>query len=239
MQIKDMLKAAAKAPREPKPLKPLKTPDGTVIPETGTEPRLDSDEIPTALLVTRRDDPYAGKRCSVSRCRETPQWTVSTAVPDFEAPELPRLRNTDPLTARIEAAMAHRQAGVMVPDGESFHLCIKHFTEYQAARAEQIAAARKAAEPQSWHLADLDYSEGARIEFLDGEWFRITDAQGRTMKLEVVMHLAEVTARLAGKDYRIKPLNAAEREHFVKTVKDREIAEGVINKLQPYAGVVK
>lgn len=202
-----------------KPLEPLRTHGGDILYEEDTY-RLPDAGRPAVIEDGKREDPHRGKKCSVRRCKEGVQFRIQERLDDdFGVVEPdPFIPSDNPLTVQIENAVHAVRPAVLVPFSEPVFLCLKHYHEFMDARNAKVVQEREAAQPKSWHFSELNW-DGASIRVIDGEWFELTDGDGKVMKLEVAMHLAEVTTRLEGKEWRQEVLTPEQRRLFVLSVK--------------------
>jgi hypothetical protein len=213
----------AKAFKRPvrKPLPPLKTSGGTIL-EDMEENRLPGTYLPAVIENANRDDPWRGKRCGIRKCREGAQYKILDRLPDEDdVPPQDYVPSDNPLVIQLEAAVHNARPAVMIETGEPVFLCVKHYSEFMDARNARVVQEREARQEPSWALHDLDYGPGAKIELIPGDskHFRVTDAQGRSMRLEIVMHFAECQARIEGREWRQEVLSPEQRRQFLLAVK--------------------
>lgn len=221
--------SAKQRPKRKAP-KPLRTSDGTVLQD---EPvyRLPNTGRPAVLDNGRKDNPLDGKKCAVRRCREGVQYTIRQPITDLpeDVPPQDYVPSDNPLVIQLEMAVNSVRPAVMVPIGEPVYLCIGHYSEFMAARNARVVQERESRQTPSWPLHELNY-EGATVEVHDSTWFTLTDGDGKTMKLDVRMHMDEVKARMAGKTYETQVLSPAERENFKRLVQVEEFAKDLAPK---------
>lgn len=203
-----------------KPPKPLKTSGGTLLPEDDIH-RLPGEFSAAVVENGRRDDPLRGKRCAIRWCRDGAQYVVRQRLDEALEQELipdPYVPSDNPLVIQLEAAVHAARPAVMVDTGEPTHLCLKHYHEFLDARNAKVVQEREKRQVPSWPLYELNY-EGASVEVENSTWFTLTDGDGKRMRLEVRMHLDEVRARMAGKEYRTQVLTPEQRRQFVLALK--------------------
>jgi hypothetical protein len=186
--VDEIVSANTYKPQAPKARKPMKTGDGTVL-EDAEQFRLPGSGKPALIWDGRRDNPLDGKKCAVRRCREGVQWVIHQRLDgDLEdvIPPQGYVPSDNPLVIQLEraqAAMLTRPAEI-VDVGTPVYLCIRHYTEFMAARNAKVVAQQAARTAPSWPLHQLNY-EGAAAEVIDSKTFRITDGAGRMMVLPI------------------------------------------------------
>lgn len=217
-----------------KPPKPLRTSDGTPL---NDEPvyRLPGTGRPAVLDNGRKDNPLRGEKCAVRRCKEGPQYIIRKPLTDVPEDRPPQdyVPSDNPLVIALESAVNSVRPAELVQFDEPVALCIRHYSEFMDARDARVVQEREARQAPSWPLHELNY-EGATVEVHDSTGFTIVDGDGRTMKLDVRMHLDEVRARMAGKTYETQVLSPEQRAEFKTAVMAEEMAKDVGKKAVHY-----
>lgn len=192
--VDDIVSANAFKRPARKPLEPLKTSDGKTVLEDMEVYRLPGTFKPAVMDNANRDNPWRGKKCAIRRCREGVQYRILERLPEEDdIPPQPYIPSDNPLVIALETSVNSVRPAVLVPVSEPIFLCLGHYTAFMDARNAKVVEEREARLAPSWPLHELDYGPGAMIELIpgDSEYFRLTDARGRSMRLSIVMHLTE------------------------------------------------